>query len=155
MHKLATIAGLGIALLAGTPAVAFPPTSYECGAIKSTPETKDRDPVYKIMVHLNDTEETAEQLEVIHVTVDGKTYARRNQYRWFSVKWKNSHEATWVGQNARESEMRGEFIMSSAERKQGSYSFPQYALYTERLLKNGRVVATTTSRCHLVPKEGE
>ena len=64
-------------------------SEWECGNIVTAPkQTVDRDPVYKISVILraNTTKDELVDIEPAHITVSGKRYNRKEQYRRFYVE---------------------------------------------------------------------
>jgi hypothetical protein len=62
----------------------WPSNSFECGVVRLTPRDRDNDPIYKInvMIRFADDDNTKNVigLDVVHTSVDGKTYNRSEQY---------------------------------------------------------------------------
>jgi hypothetical protein len=121
-------------------------SEWECGNIVTAPkQTVDRDPVYKISVILraNTTKDELVDIEPAHITVSGKRYNRKEQYRRFYVEdvRLTLGGGRWTGQRRANKaySMQGVFFTDQAKNK---------TYYREQFFRNGKLQVTITSQCH-------
>jgi hypothetical protein len=118
-------------------------TNLECVHTIQQPQPRDRNPAYKILVHLElaDNLRDVIDLSAVHVLADGTRHDRNDQYSNANV-WqkKGFNEWYWNGirNNNRSIKMGGRLFRDS----QGQWK------YEETQFENGRQVWFMSSNCH-------
>ena len=123
---------------------------FECGIVQTVPRDSDNDPTYKINLSVGfNTDELKKlsDMNVVHVSVDGKTYPRADQYTndalWqipgkLEIFWKG----TWKKNPS--VKMTGRFWNEVSNRRW---------FYTETQSRGGSVRMQMTSICHPIGLE--
>jgi hypothetical protein len=116
---------------------------FECAIVRAT-DTDRHDPIYKITVTLNFTDdEKLDSLTVIHTATSGATYSRSDQYERASL-WQTEgrHEYYW----------KGTWNKNSAVTMVGelTYTKEDKWFYSEQQFKYGQQEYYMMSGCHQI-----
>ena len=117
---------------------------FECGIVKLVPPDRDRDPIFKIKINVVLDNGKLTEMNVHHVSVSGKYYARAEQYPNSGVRQiPNKVEYVWAGSWIKNDSihMNGHFYRTDNNR--------WYYVETQiDVSRNDRVKMQTTAVCH-------
>jgi hypothetical protein len=110
---------------------------YECAVTRVTPPYHDRNPGYKVDLHIDREDGRVVAFGVVHTRADGTTVDRSEQYRGDRINWWPNGSAQWTG-------WYGNSYMT------GTYNAGNIT-YTEVIRgggPNGHVNTTIQTACH-------
>jgi len=123
--------------------------AYECGAPKSSPPDKDRDPIYKTKLEtIGMGNNPLVGFSIEHHSVSGKVYSRDDQYRDRRY-WSTSISDNWSGISIKNPSLT--MVGSLVEDKRNRLA---RLTYVEKIFRSGRLETTIVSVCHPVENEG-
>jgi len=135
--------------------------TYECGIVSEYPASaRDRDKTYKIEIKIEGSacpvagkgfrvkpEPARMVFDVTHVTVNGNSYSRYDQYYPTEVSAKPVNQLTWKGLYSKDvnTAMIGKLRMGKMTKESEPTS--QY-IYTEQRYKNGKLISNMKAICY-------
>jgi hypothetical protein len=70
---------------------------YECAVTRVTPADRDRNPGYKVDLHIDREDGRVVAFGVVHTLADGTTVDRSAQYKGDRINWWPNGSAQWTG----------------------------------------------------------
>jgi hypothetical protein len=135
--------------------------TYECGIVSEYPaRARDRDKTYKIEIKIEGSdcpvagkgfrvkpEPARTVFDVTHVTVNGNSYSRYDQYYPTEVSAKPVNQLTWKGLYSKDvnTAIIGKLRMGKVTKESEPTS--QY-IYTEQRYKNGKLISNMKAICY-------
>ena len=135
--------------------------TYECGIVSEYPaRARDRDKTYKIEIKVEGStcpvagkgfrvkpEPARIVFDVTHVTVNGNSYSRYDQYYPTEVSAKPVNQLTWKGLYSKDvnTAIIGKLRMGKMTKESEPTS--QY-IYTEQRYKNGKLISNMKAICY-------
>jgi hypothetical protein len=108
----------------------------ECAVVRVSPPDHDRNPGYKVTLHLTYDDGKVTSFGIVHTLADGTTRDRSEQYSGDKLRWWPDGSAQWTGWRGH-NYMTGDYYVSGR--------------YTEVIRSGGstgRVEVTIDTRCH-------
>jgi hypothetical protein len=108
---------------------------YECAVTRVTPTDHDRNPGYKVDLHIDREGGKVVAFGAVHTLADGTTVDRSEQYRGDHINWWPNGSAQWTG-------WLGNIYMT------GTYANNTYTEVVRVGGPNGHVNTTIQTACH-------